>query len=164
MNALLRFVFAITAALTPGMACAEDRTPCPAGMICASDPDGVLNAVRAAGYAARTTDGSGDSPAIRLTASGLQYDIQFYDCKDRRLCASLQFVLVINDDGSHSAQAVNDWNAKRNFAQMAQLKDGDYRLSYDISTVGGVTPAHFRSVLRIWRLVLRDLDHFMQPT
>ncbi len=75
-------VFAFTL-FSIGGAHAKDTDACGTNMICASDPQTVVDALQREGYRAKlNTDSIGD-PMISSAATGYNFDIFFYGCEQK---------------------------------------------------------------------------------
>lgn len=149
--------------ILPGTAMAIDETPCEAKMICASKPDSVADAIRDAGYKAVIgTDNQGD-PKVSSAASGYNFSVLFYDCEKAKQCGSLQFYISFNnDDGNNSAELANIWNSTKRFGSMSYEADKTLRVTYDISTVGGINEANFKDMVDWWASILGELNLFFK--
>ncbi|MBB3980567.1 hypothetical protein GGR44_000198 [Sphingobium fontiphilum] len=144
------------------LAFAEDTTPCPKGLICASAPQSVADAMMVAGYRAKmSTDDLGD-PKISSAAAGYDFSIFFYGCKEHVRCDSLQFNITFTDDGKNTIALANDWNKKKWFAQMALLDDKRLEVRYDLATIGGVNQANFADVMAWWETTLGGLNAYFK--
>jgi len=145
-----------------GAAEAKDTTPCPKDLICASDPNSVGGAMMRAGYQGLVdTDGEGD-PMIVSSAAGYKFNIYFYDCEAHKQCASLQFSMRLTPSERRDLNFVNKWNSEKRFGQLALTKDGDLRLTHDMSTVGGITRANFTDVVEWWSSTMGTLETFLK--
>ena len=120
----------------------------------------VAEAVRAAGYGAKLSMTDSGKPQIDSAAGGFKFQIYFSDCEDKKDCATLQFVASFTKDASMTEKMANDWNADKSFSQAAILKDGQFAIYYDVSTVGGLTPKNFEDVLNHWSLTMGGLRTF----
>lgn len=146
--------------LAPGSADAEDKGSCPAGLICATNPKSVADAIAAEGYRAKIdADNQGD-PAISSAASGYNFDVLFYGCVEHKRCDSLQFRATFEKNSASDVVRMNDWNRERRFSQMAVRDDGTIILTYDVSTIGGLTKANFSDVLNWWASILGEASNF----
>ncbi|MET4897466.1 YbjN domain-containing protein [Sphingomonadaceae bacterium jetA1] len=144
-----------------GSASAKDTDPCPKDMVCASDPNSVGGAMMRAGYQGLIeTDGEGD-PMISSAAAGYKFSVYFYDCEKHKQCASLQFAMRLTPSKPRDLAFVNKWNNDKRFTQLALTKDGDLRLSYDVTTIGGLTRANFADVVDWWATMMGTLDTFI---
>lgn len=156
-RALAVIILAIAGAVP---ALAEDKTSCGKGMVCASDPQSVAQLMSREGYKAKLeTDKQGD-PSISSAASGYVYDVFFYGCADHKRCDSLQFKATFERGASSDVVSVNRWNRQWRFSQMSVDDDGVISLSYDVSTLGGLTAANFADVLAWWSSMLGEADKF----
>jgi len=155
----IRIVFAVLAALAlPAAAAAQDA--CPARHVCASDPQTVVNALQAQGYKAKLgTDDLGD-PAIESSASGYDYTVEFYGCKEGKACTSLRFVVRFEDDGTNTPELANGWNKTKRFAHMGALDNGQLLFAYDVTTVGGLNQDNFADVIDWWQFMLSEAREY----
>ncbi len=144
-----------------GTASAKDSAPCPKDLICASAPETVGGAMIRAGYQGLVdTDNEGD-PMIVSSAAGYKFNILFYDCEAHKECASLQFSMRLTPSKPRDLAFVNKWNSEKRFAQMALTKDGDLRVTHDMTTIGGVTRVNFTDTVEWWSSLLGALDAFL---
>lgn len=151
-------------ALLSATAMAADTAPCPAGMVCASNPRTVADALARAGYKASiSTDDEGD-PLIRSAASGYNFSVVFYGCQTGKACDALRFQVVFEDDGKNSAALANSWNVKKRFIHLAALEDGGLSATYDVTTRGGLTQANFADVVDWWDVMLGELSQFFKAS
>ena len=149
------FVFALAGANTAhAEICAKD-------VICASNPQGIVEAIQAMGYKATLDKDSSGDPKISSAASGYGYDIYFYDCNNHLNCSSIQFYVSFSKDSSNSEKLANEWNLKKRMGKMAfDPSDGSVSLQYDLSTSGGVNQANFKDVVGWWDSTLGALHQF----
>jgi len=146
----------------PQAANAKDAATCGSGMVCASTPQTVVAAMKKAGWKADFgTDGVGD-PKIESTLLGYNFTVLFYGCEDHKQCDSLQFYIGFEDDGKNTPALANNWNKNKRFLQMAALDDGSLRVSYDVSTIGGINQANFADDLDWWQTMLGELATFFK--
>ena len=132
---------------------------CPSGTVCAADPAGVAAAMQAEGYRAKLGKAKDGDPMIE-SASGYDFIVHFYQCSEGKDCKSLQFLIVFKDDGTNTPELANRWNKQKRFAQMAARDDGSMWLSYDVTTVGGLTRENFADVLDWWGVMLSQVRTF----
>jgi hypothetical protein len=146
------------AAILPatGFAAAEPAA-CPAGLICASDPEGVAEELRKLGYRAELTKHESGDPQIKSAAAGYDYRLNFNDCTANTQCRSLGFVIVFADDGKNTLELANTWNRQKRYSQMAVNENGSLAFSYDVTTVGGLTRTNFADVVDWWQVMLGQL-------
>jgi len=141
-------------------AAAQDRDPCGAEMVCASDPDTVFAAMeRAHMEPSRTTDSAGD-PMIESDAGPFHFDVYFYGCEQNRNCDSLRFEAVFAKGPENTLELANDWNASKRFLQASVKPDGRFAVAYDIGTIGGVNRRNFADHLDWWQSMLGELGSY----
>lgn len=129
---------------------------CPASLVCASNPQGVVASLQAQGYKAvlGKSENTGN-PKISSAASGYDYTIFFYGCEKGANCTSLGFSISFSDDGTNSAELANEWNSDKRFSAMSFDKsDKSLMLTYDVSTVGGLNQVNFADVVDWWQTML----------
>lgn len=144
-----------------GTAWAKDGEPCGKDMVCASAPNTVGGALMRAGYQGLIdTDDEGD-PMVTSAAAGYKFNVYFYDCEAHKQCASLQFAMRLTPSKPRDLAFVNKWNSEKRFAQLALTKDGDLRLSHDVTTIGGLTRANFTDLVEWWASMMGTLETFL---
>ncbi|MBT2185747.1 YbjN domain-containing protein [Sphingobium nicotianae] len=145
-----------------GAALANDTTVCGKGLVCATVPQTVVAAIVKAGHKAELAKDANGAPLIHSEANGYKYDIYFYGCTEGSLCDSLQFYISFDDVISNGQELANLWNTRKRFLQMA-YEDGKYsRLSYDVATIGGITPENFADILAWWDSMLGEVPKFFE--
>lgn len=156
-GAALAFAMALA---TP--AAAADEAPCGPNLICATEPEKVAAAMRTAGYRAKIEKDSEGDPAIASAASGYNFTVLFYGCEKHIRCDSLQFRATFDKDAAITPSVVNEWNADRRFSQLALKPDGTLMISYDVTTIGGLTQPNFNDVLDWWATTSGELSKFLK--
>ncbi|MDF0542806.1 YbjN domain-containing protein [Sphingobium sp. H39-3-25] len=141
---------------------AADKEKCGAGLVCASDPKTIVDALMAAGYKAKLGKDSQGDPQIESAASGYNYTIYFYDCEENKNCAAIQFQVSFSDDGKNTFELANKWNRSKRFMQMAVQEDKGLRVCYDLTTVGGLNQKNFADVTDWWAVMLNELNLFFK--
>jgi hypothetical protein len=149
-------------AFSGGAASASDTNICGKGLVCATMPQTVVSAIAKAGYKAELDKDSKGAPLIHSEANGYKFDIYFYGCTEGSLCDSLQFYVSFNDEVSNGLELANLWNTKKRFLQMAYEDDKYSRLSYDVATIGGITPENFADILAWWDAMLGEVPKFFE--
>jgi len=134
-------------------ASAAQATP----LVDASDPAEILAIARGFGSAELGVDDAGD-PNITGRIDGTRYGIYFYDCKNGRNCAALQFSAGWSGT-SAGLQEVNAWNREYRFAKAYIDHEGDPLLEMDINTAHGISRANLESSFEWWQL---GLKHFRE--
>lgn len=148
--------------LAPNIARAQDRAPCGAAMVCASDPDSVMRAMEKAGLKPhKIVDNQGD-PMIESDEAAYHFDVYFYGCEQHQHCDSLRFQSAFRKEDENTAELANKWNAGKRFLQASVTADGRFVVAYDLATIGGVTERNFGDVLDWWQSMLGELGEFFQ--
>lgn len=120
---------------------------CPEGLLCASDPGGIVEAMTAAGYDTRLTAADDGDPVIFSDASGADFAVLFKDCANNKSCETLEFGYVTKSKTPDAqASMVND---QTRFVT-AGVSGNDIFVSMDVTTIGGLNPTNFGSVLDNW--------------
>jgi hypothetical protein len=142
----------------------KDTEPCVTGMVCASDPQTIVNALQEEGYKAKLgTDAEGD-PIVTSAASGYDFDILFYDCENHEQCASIQFRVSFSKDADNTPELANKWNLDSRVIQLAATSDQQLRGNYDVTTIGGINKRNFADILTWWQDTLGELRKFFEKT
>jgi len=141
---------------------AGDTTICGKGLVCATVPQTLVAAIKKAGYPAELGKDSKGSPRINSEANGYKYEIYFYGCTEGNLCDSVQFYISFNDALTNGMELANLWNTKKRFLQMAYDENKEIRFSYDVSTIGGITPDNFADILAWWDAMLGEIPDFVE--
>lgn len=151
-----------TAALAGLFVSTAANAACPAGTVCAADPQTVVAALTGAGFKAKLDKDSTGDPTIESAASGYNFDVMFYGCKAGKDCTSLQFRSGWKADDAHTPAYANKWNAVKRFAQMSVKDDKTMALSYDVTTAGGMNQANFADVIDWWQVMLGEASKFFK--
>lgn len=150
-------------ALAVSPALAIDADPCGTNMVCASNPQSIVDALQTAGYRARLTKSeTTGNPRIESAASGYNFNIYFYECDRGQKCGSIQFYISFVDDGTNTPELANKWNSTKRFLQMSVANDKSLSVSMDISTIGGLNAKNFADVIDWWSLMLGELNKFFK--
>lgn len=123
------------------------------------DPGTVVSALQGAGYAAKLgTDKVGD-PMISSSVNGTVFQIFFYNCKDHRDCATVEFHSGYDLTTSPSLGVINEWNRTKRFARAFLDKENDpiLEMSVDLDD-GGLSPALFIDNVQFWASVLEEFE------
>jgi hypothetical protein len=142
-------------------AAAQDKNACPAGLICASDPATVKAALEKAGLKVTQSTDDGGDPMLSAN-NGYDFDVYFYDCVDHKQCDALRFEIIFAKDPTNTNDLANKWNSSKRFIQMSVTPEGKLRAAYDLSTIGGITPANFADVMDWWQTMSNELDKFFK--
>lgn len=126
------------------------------GMITGNDYDRIAELARAYGTVETRTDDD-QRRWLRGQMDDTIYTISFLNCDEAHLnCTSVQFRAWWGSEGSHSLEAVNQWNRDRRFSAAYLNESNDATIEFDVNLVGGVTAANFDDTLQWWQLVLRQ--------
>jgi hypothetical protein len=125
------------------------------GQVRAQDPQSVVRALQAAGYAAELgTDQVGD-PSIRSGVAGVNFTVFFYNCTDHRECATVQLHSGYHLTRKVSLASINEWNAGQRFGRAFLDKEGDPIIQMDIDLDdGGISQALFADNLEFWSSII----------
>ncbi|MBO9575478.1 MAG: YbjN domain-containing protein [Sphingobium sp.] len=153
----------LAAGLLAGAAQASDKEPCGKGMVCASAPQTVIDALQAAGYkAVLTKSENSGNPMIESAASGYKFNIFFYECEEKKSCGSLQFNIGFTKEDDNTPELANLWNRKMRFIQMSAEEDKTLNVNYDVTTVGGLNQKNFADVIDWWAFMLGEMNKFFK--
>ncbi|MBC2666262.1 YbjN domain-containing protein [Novosphingobium flavum] len=137
---------------------------CPSGLLCAAQPEAIVHSLQVQGYKAvlGKAENSGN-PKISTSASGYNYSIFFYGCTKGEDCNSLGFSITFDDDGTNSAELANEWNKAKRFSAMSfDGQDKSLSITYDVTTVGGLTEVNFGDVVDWWQTMLGQARVFFE--
>ena len=119
----------------------------------------VQEIMQALGYKAELKkDGDGD-PLILSAASGVNFNVVFYDCQKGR-CGSLQFKTGWAMNDKPSAQVLSDWNRQHRyaFAYLDDEQDPILQMDFDIEYTQ--SKEAIEEYLSLWeRLISSFQDH-----
>jgi hypothetical protein len=157
----MRHLAALAALLLPSLpAAAQDRQPCAAGLVCASKPDGVLQALARAGFKPKLAKDNDGDPLIEVEGEPYRFDVYFYGCEKNANCDSLRFEAAFEKDAEADAVLANKWNANHRFVSASVKADGRFVLSYDIGTIGGANARNFADTIDWWKSMLGEAADF----
>ena len=142
MTALAGFSLATAAAAQAPTA------PVPAVQVTAANPQSIVQVLMKRGYRAElTTDSDGD-PLIKSGAEGVSFLILFFNCKEHRDCATVQFYVGFDREGNFPLDKINSWNREKRFGRAYVDKEGDPVVEMDIDLDdGGMSAALFEDNL-----------------
>ena len=136
------------ALLLPSLAAAQGAT------ISASDPDSVLEAIRAFGHKAKLQTDENGFPLIAVDREGLKYWVYFYGCDNPEGCLDIQFYSNFDVEQPLTPQWANDWNIQWVAGRADVNPEGDPALSYFVTTTGGLSQDNFMGVMQVWDMTL----------
>ncbi|PXA96438.1 hypothetical protein DMC47_17510 [Nostoc sp. 3335mG] len=137
--------------------------PAAAQMVRAQDPQSVLAAMKAGGYSDATlkTDKGGD-PMISAKTDDTSFAVFFYNCKENRNCATVQFYTGYKAKSPISLEKINEWNNSRRFGRAALDDDRDPVIRMDIDLDdGGMSQALFIDNLEFWKTVVSAFENHL---
>ncbi|MEN3748836.1 YbjN domain-containing protein [Sphingomonas sp. HF-S3] len=130
--------------------------PAAAQMVRGQNPQSVLAAMKAGGYSGATlsTDKGGD-PMINAETNDTKFAVFFYNCKDNKDCATVQFYTAYKAEKPIALERINEWNNSRRFGRASLDKDNDpvIRMDVDLDD-GGMPQALFIDNLEFWESVV----------
>jgi len=91
--------------------------------------------------------------------SGTEFRILFYNCKDNRNCATVQFQTGYTLDKKPTLEKINAWNSSQRFGRAYLDKEQDPMIEMDVDLDdGGVSKALFTDNLEFWASVLANFE------
>ncbi|MGH6780707.1 MAG: YbjN domain-containing protein [Sphingomonadaceae bacterium] len=142
-------------------ASAADTEKCATNMVCASNPQSVVDGLQNAGFKAKLDKDSTGDPMVTSAASGYNFTVFFYECEKAASCASVQLNASFEADDQHSAGYANDWNRKKRFIQASVNDKKEVELRYDVTTIGGINQRNFKDVIEWWSSMLGEYSNFV---
>jgi hypothetical protein len=122
----------------------------PAELVAASDPAGLAQAMREAGYPAElAADGFGD-PLIKTSFAGYGGSIYFYGCapESHDGCESVQFRAGLDRKAPMTVELVNEIVKKYRYTALWLDQDGDPWVNFDLFTGTGIARENFLRTLK----------------
>jgi hypothetical protein len=146
----------MTAGIVLALAAAAPAQP---QMVRAQDPQSIVRALQAGGYAAELgTDKVGD-PMITSGVSGTKFQIFFYNCTNHLECATVQFHSGYHMNSPIPVETMNGWNQTKRFGRAFLDKDNDPILEMDVDLDdGGTSPVLFIDNIEFWASLLPDFE------
>jgi hypothetical protein len=145
--------------IAAGCAALLGASPAAAGLVTASNPQGIVAAMQAAGYKADLSTDKGGDPKIDSGSSGTRFTVFFYGCTDHKDCTAIQFYAGYNLDTAPSLDVVNAWNQERRFGRAYIDKEGDPVIEMDVDLDdGGMSPALFTDNVEYWAAVMSSFE------
>lgn len=139
---------------------AEDTIACSKDMVCASNPASVVTALQEAGFSAELVNNSYGEPLIASDTKGYNFAVAFYGCVKNDKCDALHFRSSFSPDLIYTAEYANDFILDHRYLAAVVTANKKLRLSYDITTVGGLNKRNFAEVTRIWATSLGDFSKY----
>ena len=130
-------------------------------MVSAKDPQSVVSALQAKGYAAELGETAGD-PSIKSGAGGVQFTIFFENCTKGKDCKTIIFATGFTDVDATLAK-VNEWNAANRFARayLDSEQDPVLRMDLDLDNQG-LSRQSFNEYIDIWGTLAPKYLNFLR--
>ena len=126
-----------------------------AQLLYASDPAGLVKAMRDLNYSAELgTDSEGD-PKITGTVHGREYTIYFYSCTDNTNCHNILFFMVYSPPEPVALETINSWNIGNIAGHGGIADDGSVVLQHFVTLTGGITRWNFEDTLSWWAYLVK---------
>ncbi len=119
--------------------------------VSASDPNTVVEALKANGATVEvTTDKTGD-PKLIAAKSGVTTYIYFYGCTNNIKCTSFQFNSSFDTKGKYTFEKTNKFNTEYRYVKVVSDDVNDPHLKYDVYTgKSGISDEYFSDVYDLW--------------
>jgi hypothetical protein len=145
--------------LAPAALIAFTAVPAAAQTVKAQDPQSLVAALQAAGYAAKLGTDKGGDPMITSGASGTNFQIFFYNCTANKDCATVQFHAGYDLKSSPGLEKINAWNSSQRFGRAYLDKEGDPIVEMDVDLDdGGMSRALFIDNMEFWTSLLGKFE------
>jgi hypothetical protein len=131
--------------------------------VTANNPEGLLAAMKSAGYEAElTTDQLGD-PMIKTEISGWEVSVLFYGCdaETNTGCDSVQFSTGFDREKAMDPVRALEIARKWRFLAVSLDEDGDPYLRWDIFTADGIPQSVFMAAFRRYGESLDDASEII---
>lgn len=146
-------------ALAIAAAAAAFALPAQAEMVKAQDPQSLVRALQAGGYAAKLGADKVGDPMITSGVSGTSFQIFFYNCTDHKACATVQFHSGYDLTTKVGLDRINEWNRSQRFGRAYLDKEDDPILEMDVDLDdGGVSSPLFIDNIEFWASVLGNFE------
>jgi hypothetical protein len=125
----------------------------------AQNPQSLVDALQAGGYAAKLGADKVGDPMITSGVSGTTFQIFFYNCTDHKECATVTFHSGYDLTSQPSLELMNEWNRAQRFGRAYLDKENDPILEMDVDLDdGGVAPLLFIDNIEFWTSVLGKFE------
>lgn len=119
-------------------------------LIAASKPDSIVALLQKAGMQATLEKDDEGNPIIFSAASGANYDLYFYECKDGNDCGSVEFNACFDTPDGVKMDIINAWNYEWRFGKASLDENNDPCLNMDVEMLGGVSEQAFNTSIETW--------------
>ena len=140
-------LLAAVAALSLGAGAAQARPIPEAGLTV----EELLAFMQGAGFEAKIAKTDAGEPYVATAKDGVNFELDLYDCKDRR-CRAVQFVASFDLKDPLSSAKANAWNMKKRYIRVYLDQAGDPVFAYDANLAPGGA----------YEALQDDLDVFVQ--
>ena len=144
-----------------GAIAVSGAAPVAAQTVTASDPQSVVAALQAEGYAAKMEKTSDGDPVIRSQSSGSSFSVFFYNCEKGQKCATVQFHAGYNTDIDKGPplHKINAWNKTNRFGRAYLDDENDPIVEMDVDLDdGGMSRALFIDNLEFWTSIMAKFE------
>ena len=130
-------------------------------MVSAKDPQSVVKALQAKGYAAELGEAGGD-PSIKSGAGGVNFTIFFQNCTKGKNCTTITFATGFTDVDATLAK-LNEWNSTNRFGRAYLDDENDPILRMDVDLDhDGLSRASFNEYIDIWASLAPNYLKFLR--
>ncbi|MBT0956973.1 YbjN domain-containing protein [Alphaproteobacteria bacterium KMM 3653] len=141
----MRLVLALLSALWVAPAAAQTLS--------ASDPAGIAEAMRRAGFEVAQTQSNAGAPALVAVHSQIKFQVFFLGCEDGANCAHLLLTSEYATPEPVTPEQVNAWMTDNALGSVSyDAESGNSRVRYFLTTTGGVNERMFSETMYLWRL------------
>lgn len=158
----MSFLFKHTAPLAMGallfsFGSAQAQAPL-GGMVTGDSYERIAELAGAYGTIEQRTDEDG-TRWLRGEMDDTVYTISFLNCDDaHRNCTSIQFRAWWESEGSHSMEAMNEWNRGKRFSAAYLDDENNATVEFDVNLAGGVSAVNFDDTIQWWQAVLQQFQ------
>jgi hypothetical protein len=119
-------------------------------LVVASKPEAIVALLQKAGMQATLDKDDEGNPLILSAASGANYDLYFYECKDGKDCGSVEFSACFDMPDGVKMDVINTWNYEWRFGKASLDENNDPCLHMDVELLGGVSELAFNTSIDTW--------------
>jgi len=104
-----------------------------------------------AGYKAEVQTAKDGTQSVYSATDGTGFYVNFYDCKNKPKCASIQFEVGFDTKGEFNATKMNSWNADNRWVRAYVDDKDDPWLDMDVDLSPGGTWEGLDDEFSVWR-------------
>lgn len=134
---------AIAAMMMAGAVPAHAQGPAAERIVYPNSAEAVAKLLQEAGYRAEIKTSKAGAKYVVSAASGNEFSIYLYGCKQGLECDSFEFYSWYKKQPYFTPALVNDWNEAKRFLKATIDKQGDLSEYLYVSTLGGMTYKNF---------------------